>query len=186
MSKGVFIKRNGQLRKVVNVWTKKNGALKDEVMPKGLIGGSLREFMSCNIFPPYLYKDGVEFNRGWDAYQERGFNREESYIRLTEDTNFIYTKGMLDLTEYDTLYVEWEQLNLHSGFGIAISASKDVGYVHFPDEAGVANYNTSEQFSTRVDTLDISSLSGDYYIRIDIGLMAGDVPNLKVYKVWLE
>lgn len=72
MSKGVFVKVGGQLRKVINVWTKQGGMLKERIMPKSIVNGVLKDFMS--YFSENLYFSNSYAGTIYNVnYASRGF-----------------------------------------------------------------------------------------------------------------
>ncbi len=145
-------------------------------------------------WPPWLYRFGVE-NVAWvegTGYWNPRINIKESdhlYIRVQRNGTTIQgvyvTDIDVDLTNISTLCVDWENIgdasNNNQSYLVA-STTKDG--VHSTANAKRENINA---FARKVDTLDVSSLTGSYYVRVHARADAdGITSELKVYRVWGE
>lgn len=110
MSKGIFVKIDGELRQIKNVWIKESGIVKQKSMPKGLIGGSIREFMT------YVIPDFVKFIN-------------EIPLQMAYSQEFIYIAGQNNIYRYD-LYGNLINSISRSGFIISIDETGSI-YVNY-------------------------------------------------------
>lgn len=106
----------------------------------------------------------------------------------TASQNTFVTFTMVDLTGIDTLYMEWSKENaLDANMTSLVASSTQMGdrYV-FDARFTVSTGNQSK----RIDSLDVSALSGMYYIRVhNRSQGASEIPQhgtLKVYRLWGE
>jgi hypothetical protein len=143
----------------------------------------------------YLYNEGAGED-DWVAGYSTGSgsqSKESDHFYLDLDSSSHaerawVTDELVDLSSYNTVKIEWESYdwNYESGMG-----NVWVYFVTSTDKATPAgDYITviakSEEFTSRIDEMDISGLSGSYYIRVHLtGNYVNDA-KLKIYKVWLE
>lgn len=97
------------------------------------------------------------------------------------------TDTMVELTAYSSLKITWAQngdANNNNSSRLCVSTSKNDDSTVF--DLRLSNTNT---FSKQTDTLDISTLSGQFYIRIHARDNSGSVSvssDLLVYEIELE
>jgi hypothetical protein len=97
------------------------------------------------------------------------------------------TDVLVNLTAYSSLKITWRQVgdaNNNNASRLVVSTNKTADSTTF--DARISNANT---FSLQTDTLDISGLSGNYYIRVharDNSTIASIDSDLIVYKIFLE
>jgi hypothetical protein len=97
------------------------------------------------------------------------------------------TDVLVNLTGYSSLKISWRQVgdaNNNNASRLVVSTNKTADSTTF--DARIANANT---FTLQTDTLDISGLSGKYYIRVHARDNSASVSinsDLIVYKIWLE
>ncbi len=97
------------------------------------------------------------------------------------------TGEKVDLTNFDTLYVDWENLgddSIANSSILNISDDKDGTHMEFEEQILVRR-----DFSRQTDSLDISELSDEWYVRAharDSYTNGATDSTVKVYKVWLE
>lgn len=90
----------------------------------------------------------------------------------------------VDLTNIQTLYVDWENIGISRSY---FNISTDKMGSWSARDAGVTI--TTSGFSRTVNTVDVSNLLGNYYIRfhaVDINNTTPNNSELLVYKVWGE
>lgn len=99
------------------------------------------------------------------------------------------TDGPLDLSGYSTLYIDWQNsagtsnTNNHSYF--VVSNNRDTAGTDY-----VLRINKSNRFNRMTESIDVSGLTGSYYIRVhardnDTG-SSSRVSDIYVYKIWLD
>lgn len=87
------------------------------------------------------------------------------------------TKNAIDLTDFDTLYVTYTGVTRSAWFGVSKTA----------DLKKYADYAASKQ-ATAAGTLalDVSSLSGEYYVHLVAGAASNTTCAFTATKVWME
>lgn len=113
-------------------------------------------------------------------------NSDHLYLKapgtvVSTDTKTYITDALIDLSKYKTLYVDWENLaaNVDNNMSLfSITTNKNGDAVTY--DAAIEHWN--ETFSRTVGQLDVSSLNGDYYIKV----VAWRLSEIKVYRIWGE
>ena len=106
----------------------------------------------------------------------------------TQSQNTFVTHIMIDLTNIDTLYIEWSKENaLNANVTSLVASSTQMGDRNVYDARfSVVIGNQSK----RIDSLDVSALSGMHYIRIHNRAQSvnetSQYGTLKVYRLWGE
>ena len=93
------------------------------------------------------------------------------------------TNGLVGLTNYTTMHVEWEAPTGGGPNAHLVASTVKLGDPWTYD-ARVIKAGTG--WAKRTDSVNISALSGDYYVRVHLVNSAAAWAYLKVYKVWLE
>ena len=93
------------------------------------------------------------------------------------------TDEPVGLTSYSALHVEWEAPTGGSPNAWLVASTVKLGSPWTYD-AQVTKAGTG--WAKRTDSVDISALSGDYYVRVHLVNSDSAWAYLKVYKVWLE
>lgn len=118
-------------------------------------------------------------------------NADHLYIKAGNESGTsartYVTDLSVDLTNIKTLYIEWENI------GIA-SNSNNSYLIASTDKIGTtATYNARfhkyNRFVKRIDALDVSALTGNYFVRVhatDTNSTADATSEIKVYRVWGE
>jgi len=140
----------------------------------------------------YYYKEGTERV----ALVEGVSTADGSVSKGTDSLNLIATRNavaatrtyvtniLVDLTKIKTLYADWTNTGNANGNNISyliVSTEKS---------GGVGTYNArvyqDNIFSRTIKSLDVSALSGLYYIRIHVRADGadGNTSNLTVYRIW--
>lgn len=150
------------------------------------------------FWPRFLYDEGREWHVSWvagyslgsgsvskqsdhmylDAYGEGGqYTAERAYV----------INSVVDLTEVSKLLVDWS----NSGTSVSTNESYLVASTNKTGAAATydARYRRTSTFSRQVDELDVSTLSGNYYVRVharDAATGTYQRSTLRVYRVWGE
>ncbi len=143
----------------------------------------------------YIYNEGIYEDKWVEGYSTGTGSQskeEDSHLYLyakreSADAERTYvTDKRVDLTDWDDLKIEWENTASESDANfsyLAVSTNKS-------GDSGIADerINTNSNFTKTTDTMNVSGLSGSYYIRVHAtALTLSDIESeLKVYKVWLE
>lgn len=195
MPKKTYVKIDGTWRNVKAVWVKVAGVWR-KVIPKGNIGGVWKEFIQ---YATYLYNRGVDIvsfvtekfdpGGGWsfsvtnssDLKLLSGYSWSQGY----ESEGFIRTSSPINITEYSKLKIQLGTVTgpaSHTATGnLSISVNpKDRLY----QTVARTTFRVSE--SGKTIELDLSSFSGNYYIRV--GIVSHDVVQffMEVESIWLE
>lgn len=89
----------------------------------------------------------------------------------------VISQTQIDLTDVDLLYIDWELFGDYSGY--------DYVYFYATDDATGETYTlfltNRHQFGRKWSTLDVSTLSGNYYIGVNIDPQA--VNTLRIYNI---
>ena len=141
----------------------------------------------------WLYKEGNEFLTNWVAgfLQGTGTQAKESdHLRLTltgSDSQITYvTDGAIPLVNISTLFIEWA-FDYTGSFPTSAYAALNVST---NKTANQGTYNAQiliqSPFARKIDTLNVSSLTGQYYIRGHNIWVGGATTNqtLRIYRVW--
>lgn len=203
MSKATYIGVNDglgniQARKVKNVWIKENGVLKQKVVPKGLVGGSIREFMN---YITMLYEDGIQlvgFEKGYNLGYSRKFNLDAGGYMLLgasdpTSANIAVmtsrTTNPIDISNYNRLYVEWANIGAISSNNKSSLIGGQGSPLLFTDTTADFIFQRSSMFERAIDYVDISQFSGDFYLGVcasERRTTSSVVSEILVYKIWLE
>ncbi len=142
----------------------------------------------------YIYNEGTHEDE-WVAGYSAGTgsqSKEDDYMYLyakrePADAERTYvTDKKVDLTNWDTLKVEWENTGDESDGNqshIVVSTNKTASH-----GTSNASYNTTTDFTKRTNSVEISGLLDEYYIRVHAGaVIFNNVESeIKVHKIWLE
>jgi len=154
-----------------------------------------RQLAYTPIADTYLYNEGVGGDDWVVGYIKAtgGMLKRASYIELyalnsgatAEGT--VVTDALVDLTDVNTIHIDW----LNNGNAsddnesyLVVSTNKTDSHATY--DARLAKVNT---FTRTTDTLDVSGLTGDHYIRVharDANATAQVVSGVYMYKLWLE
>lgn len=98
------------------------------------------------------------------------------------------TDGPIDLTGYSTLYIDWQNsagasnTNNHSYF--EVSNNRDTAATDY-----VLRLNKTNRFNRMTESINVSSLTGSYYIRVhardNATTSTARASDIYVYKIWL-
>lgn len=98
------------------------------------------------------------------------------------------TDNMIDLTEISTMWIEWEVPT--SGLSFLSYLIADTDKYSNPFSYTGARMYTSGSFEKKISVLDVSKLSGEYYLRVvgrwSNGVAPGNKETLNVYRIWGE
>lgn len=145
------------------------------------------------IVPKYAYYWlGTEFVSWGAGYSERtGSQSKQSdhLLLITGDSSgesqrTYVTDIPIDLSNIKTIFIDWENIGTGQGISsrLVISDSKLYG-----DSVFTAQVTQTGKFDRKVSQVNVSSLNGNYYIRVhtrDYGIASPYDSKLKVYKLW--
>lgn len=142
----------------------------------------------------FIYNEG-EFEDMWVPGYSSGSgvqSKESDHLFLRGGTSFssrdertYVTDKMIDVTNYNALKIEWQVLAMWRGLGALIVSTNKMGNYLTYDAQLAQTFGTGGRV---IGSLDISSLNGNYYIRIHaVSDPYGEAPGIiEAYKVWLE
>lgn len=161
-----------------------------------LIGDSVHVVLGYEL---YLFESGVGYgsNFGWGKkYYIFNHTVGSSSVDVSQDQDHVYLFASvnasavigtidedgeclkIDVTDFDTLYCEWEHTSTESwGNGAQFGVYNDPILENTP----VAYYSNINAESRTIHSVDISSLTGEYYIAA--GTRDGN--NMTIYNFWL-
>lgn len=144
---------------------------------------------------PYFYwlgDESTDLTGGWRSYTGElasgTATKETDHLYIQSASGSAYRMGFettnkVDLTDIDTLYLVWEGSMTSTGFvSMAVSASAN------EPADGVAQWFLRETgtFTERTDSLDVSALTGTYYIQVRCQSNSTQIATAQVYKVYGE
>lgn len=159
----------------------------------------------CSNLPRFPDKNGNIYNQGifeerWvEGYSEGKVYADAGLIKKS-DHLFMYlwnissgtiyrtfvTDVPIDISKYNTLNIEWENLgtenSVYTAMRLAVSDNKLENY-----NVGSLKFFTKERrFERTIDTFDVSEITGECYIKISAyrGLTASTIG--RIYRVWFE
>ncbi len=155
----------------------------------GLIGDDFKP-----VLPTLYYTEGVEdvaWSNGISSGAGDRSKETDHFYLFAEDVGradrAFVTSNAIDLTNIKTLFVDWENTGAIDGLNRSrLIASTNNG-------GGAATYNAllnkNSAFARGINELDVSSLVGNYYIRVhayDDSTTALIASKLNVYRIWGE
>lgn len=134
------------------------------------------------------WKVGISSNTGTQRKEISYLYLETTQSSSSTSTRTYVTTNLIDLSKINTLYVEWENTDS------VASQFKSNSQLHVSDvwsdgRGDTVNVRRYGSFSTTIDVLDVSTLSGKYYISIQNNNANGTdnrKTTLKVYRIWGE
>ncbi|MBM7579996.1 hypothetical protein [Jeotgalibacillus terrae] len=176
MAKKTWINISGTWTEVKNVWQNVGGVWKEKVLPKGNISGVWKEFMQYLV---QIYKEGTEFTplvEGINVSTNKEVERNAGYIRLycvNSDASgtgingggqlALVTDQPLDLTNFSTVIIDWGTTLTAGKSHLIVSSVKNGDFNTFE-----AKRTRDGSFNRVVESLDVSGLTGEFYIRFHI------------------
>lgn len=145
----------------------------------------------------YIYHDGQEFIplvQGY-KYSSGTIYRNSDHIRIngtagssnTSSKNTLVTDDMVDLTEYQSLVIEWSGNGGTAGYAYhhtMVSTQKNISNTK---QAIALKSILSSNFEKRTDVIDISTLVGEYFIAIQVDVKEVRMgANTSIYALYLE
>ena len=141
--------------------------------------------MASGVWDGYLYKEGNEYEHltgGWVHGYTRNANYSQSkesdhlYAKVSSSVNWDannvsgtegvrtwVTDELIDLTEFNQIKIQWANIGVdHSSVfsTFAVSPNKTGNYTDYTERVWL------QYAFDREDVIDISSLSGGYYVRV--------------------
>ena len=144
-----------------------------------------------------LYMDGVDntaVTGGWEAYggvASGRFHKYDTYMELnargaTDPCSAIYTENKIDLTSFSTLhYLAWASGSTDDPPGWRCIVTNSHVTSRTPGAEVVAQKKLPTQTGV-TDVIDVSALSGSYYIGFNAPYSNGTDNRTRVYQVWLD
>lgn len=148
---------------------------------------------------PIYYDNGLEPVSWVEGYSlSTGSTEKYSsylYAKVTGAPSEIVwvTSTLVDLTNINILYVDWDKQKYHASQFSQMYLSGL--YVYRYDNASYGAYNArtiiwEDGVGRRTDSLDVSNLTGGYYISVGIRWTgtsdSGVNEDIKIYKIWGE
>lgn len=182
MPKKTWVNIGGTWRAVKNVWVNIGGAWKQKVIPKGNIAGVWKDFIQYMLT---IYDNGIQFftisksSSGGSVI----FNATNIYVSEYNTEVVAATDNMIDITGFKTLNIQWKlSTSVEGGTLFYIGASTSRTGTVYNAYSWLKNSST-----TAITTsVDISSLSGSYYIKVAIHDNVSTSGSAYIYKIWLE
>lgn len=191
MAKKPWVNINGAWHAVKNVWVNIGGTWKQKVIPKGNIAGVWKDFIQYSFD---IYKLGVEnipivlntqygncylIKNATDIYLSVAKSYSGSYGSMTAVTD-----TPIDLTNYSTLFLTLEGVQTFTS-----QAQRDVFLRVGTDKSNtgyVAQRRITNADANTTISLDVSTLSGEYYVKFY--LYTVDMSDTHIYfnHLWLE
>ena len=138
----------------------------------------------------YLYNEGVE-NVAWVTGYSAGTtgntqSKEATYLHLEAlsiGQRTYVTDAVVDLTSISTIWVDWVNTGDAGMYSCLVaSTNKTASYTTYNARTLVTG-----AFVRGTNSLDVSGLSGNHYIRVHASGVVGFIySKIKAYKVWLE
>ncbi|WP_342510607.1 hypothetical protein MKY34_19585 [Sporosarcina sp. FSL K6-1522] len=191
MTKKTWVNVGGTFKEVNNVWQKVQGAWKEKVIPKGNISGAWKEFIQ---YLRMLYDHGVQLvpvskvTIG-DAGGTVTFNVDNVFLQCGNSSanNAVFSPDdQVDVTNFKKVkcLITKTSSTTSRPFRMGLKTVRDAKEA---SSGFVAHADFSAQYITPTEVeLDISSLSGLYYLTIGQYYNAAGSGTVYVYKVWLE
>ncbi len=146
----------------------------------------------------YIYDEG-DYEDEWVPGREDGngnISKESDHLWLEIDGTFFHydirawaTDNGVDLTDYNTAYVDWEMAQNaptgHVAFQATTEEDADKGEYWHEEDVRIEN----PDFNRQTNSFDISHLSGEWWFKAIIWETGGFNNSggaLRVYRVWLE
>lgn len=192
MANATWLNIGGIWKKVTNVWQNVGGVWKQKVVPKGNIGGVWKEFIQ---YSTKLYELGTEYYSIVQGYctgtpgKSYTYKENTDNITLTTNPKFhvgyancsLRTQNVIDLTNVNTIYVDWERTGSVRNNWNTIYVSE-----YSNSSSSVAATSIGASFTRQVSSLNVSSLSGKYYIVVNNSDEPNSWGDLIVYRLWME
>lgn len=194
MAKKTWVNVGGVWKEAKNVWLKVNGVWKSKVIPSANIAGVWKDLIQYILDIYILGTEKVSMVLGINSKgPDNKLTKNVDHISLsayrtsgTASDISVVTDKPINLTNYNKLYVDWYLPGQTSGSerGLVVSTNKNGDYTIFDAKLSGGTFT-----STRVvRELDISSLSGDFYIRVHarLGTTGTGTVATNLYRLWLE
>lgn len=160
----------------------------DGILNRKLLSGDLL-IGDSGLYP--LYSEGTE-NVAWVVGYSSGTgtqskNSDHLYLKGgtvdfgTDERSYV-TEGKVSLANISTLYVDWENTGVDTANHMAYVTLAVHNVKTESESEGAARLFPNMPFNRKIDGLDVSNFTGDYYI----GVHAYRRGELKVYRVWGE
>jgi hypothetical protein len=193
MAKKTHVKVSGVWRTVKNVWVKESGVWKSKIIPKGKISGIWKEFISYFLG---LYEYGENDLLTREVYDQFNVN---SVLTITRNSNNIYiaantiwnhsdvsvrNENPIDLTDFSKIVVEYHNSYFPSknDGGIKLVVTTNPASFNNTNTGNVIDVFMPTSTGSVTQEIDISSLSGQYYVAFGIGNdYGGDKTSAYVY-----
>lgn len=186
MSKNTWINVQGTWKAVTNVWVNVGGIWKSKATPKVNVGGIWKDFIQYMFS---IYDNGIERisivqgrkPSSYSIFQKNADNIFlQSYVGTIDDEVTLVTNVMVDVTEYTKVCVEWAASDKGSYFIIASTDKLSASNVFN------TKFSKTGSFTKTVDYLDVSSLTGSFYIRCHAVTTMQGIGKINIHKIWLE
>ena len=139
----------------------------------------------------YIYNESTHEDMWVVGYDDVGsynsFTKQADHLRIRagdweyESEMAAVTDEMVDLTGIDLIEIDWASHDENDGLSALIASTNKDGDATIYDARFIRNY----AFVRRIDTLDVSGLTGNHYIRIHAVQNIKDSYTVYAYKVRL-
>lgn len=160
-----------------------NGLLSNKLMSNMLlIGDTGLSRLYTNGYEDIAWIEGYSSGTGTQSKNTDHLYLKGGTYDFGADERSYVTDSKVSLANISTLYVDWENTGVNTANHMAyvvleVHNAKTEGY-----GSGVTRISVNLPFSRRIDSLDVSTLEGEYYMAIH-AYRRGE---LKAYKVWGE
>lgn len=170
--------------KAINVFM--NGSWATRKIGKIFNAGTWKNFIQYLLEVYTLGVEHIPIVQGY-RYNTNDMFKRENYLELVSDTAngnelACVTDTMIDLTNYSTVFVQWSGYSGYiDGRCILIaSTTKNNNRTVYDAITAYDPPGTTERTQI-TSALNVSSLSGQYYIRVH-----SYIAETRVYKIWME
>ena len=148
------------------------------------------------IYNAGLWNDFIKYsqeiyNYGNESYPLEGYPSYSTINRITDRLEIpsandsergVVSNNPIDLTDYSTLFIEWDN-------GTAPSLTNNSLFVRTDkllNSSFAARKNITGNITKSVASVDITSLSGMYYVGAFCRVASSATYRLSIYRIWLE
>lgn len=147
----------------------------------------------------YLYNSGNEYlnvTGGWSTQLTAGYGAATTIVKNANDIyfptgvwNMLLTNNKIDVTNYDVVYMkyskEYNPYNFHPARCAIKLGNKNTSWTDFADDKTtgtlIANNETENNVTNGILTIDVSNVTGSYYVGI-----GGQSNNITVHEIGLK
>ncbi|KIL79605.1 hypothetical protein [Bacillus badius] len=188
MAKKTWVNIGGTYRDVKTAWVNMGGIWK-KFIPKGNIAGVWKEFIQYALKIYEYGRENILLVEGYRSGSRGSIIKNSDHIRLfiKNDDQYdkigITTDTLIDVTEFNSLKMIYD-----------LSSTNDRGNLYFKidktknssEQQYVARNTLYDDGTSLETTIDVSSLSGDFYVQVVSYVPNYNFLEAKIYAIWLE